>query len=153
MEQFRRLGLYQEFFRPLGISSQLAFSLDSTPPRVIGIALNRSSGEFTYAERQMLSLLRPHATQAYENARRLSKLMGIASEVNAAQDGTPIGDALSAREREVLLLVAEGITDKEAAKQLGLSVRTIHTYLQHAYRKLGVTSRTAAARMVIGQRV
>jgi predicted ATPase/DNA-binding CsgD family transcriptional regulator len=55
-------------------------------------------------------------------------------------------DVLSAREAEVLGLVAEGLTDQEVAQRLYLSPRTVGQHLSSVYRKLGVRSRTAATR-------
>ena len=55
-------------------------------------------------------------------------------------------DVLSAREVEVLGLVAEGLTDQQVAQRLYLSPRTVGQHLTSVYRKLGVGSRTAAAR-------
>jgi len=55
-------------------------------------------------------------------------------------------DVLSAREVEVLGLVAEGLTDQEVANRLYLSPRTVGQHLSSVYRKLGVKSRTAATR-------
>ncbi|HEY9330539.1 MAG TPA: AAA family ATPase [Streptomyces sp.] len=55
------------------------------------------------------------------------------------------GDALSPREREVLSLVARGLTNREAAEALFLSPRTVGRHLESAMRKLHVTTRTAAA--------
>ncbi|MBW5249955.1 AAA family ATPase [Streptomyces sp. P01-B04] len=55
------------------------------------------------------------------------------------------GDALSPREREVLVLVARGLTNREAAEELFLSPRTVGRHLESAMRKLHVTTRTAAA--------
>jgi DNA-binding NarL/FixJ family response regulator len=52
--------------------------------------------------------------------------------------------ALSAREVEVLELVARGTTNKEAAKQLFISEATVKTHLLHIYAKLGVADRAAA---------
>jgi PAS domain S-box-containing protein len=49
---------------------------------------------------------------------------------------------LSDRERTVLLLAAEGLTDKEIAKHLNLSQRTIGTYWERMRQKLGPFSRT-----------
>lgn len=49
---------------------------------------------------------------------------------------------LSDRERTVLLLAAEGLTDKEIAKHLDLSQRTIGTYWERMRTKLGPSSRT-----------
>jgi predicted ATPase/DNA-binding CsgD family transcriptional regulator len=53
---------------------------------------------------------------------------------------------LSARELEVLSLVAGGLTDAQAAEKLFVSPRTVGGHLRGAYRKLGVKSRTAAVK-------
>jgi DNA-binding CsgD family transcriptional regulator len=52
---------------------------------------------------------------------------------------------LSTREREIAMLAAAGITSKDIAERLYLSVRTVNNHLQHAYTKLGVSSRAALA--------
>ena len=52
--------------------------------------------------------------------------------------------ALSARELEVLTLVAEGRSNTEVARHLHLSETTVKSHLAHIYPKLGVSSRTAA---------
>lgn len=57
---------------------------------------------------------------------------------------------LSSREIEVLRLVAAGLTDREIAKQLVVSPRTVHAHLRSSYQKLGVTSRTAAVHAAAG---
>ena len=46
----------------------------------------------------------------------------------------------------MLRLVAQGLTDAQAADQLYVSVNTVKTHLRSIYNKLDVTSRTAAAR-------
>jgi non-specific serine/threonine protein kinase len=53
---------------------------------------------------------------------------------------------LSAREAEVLSLVAEGLTNPQVAERLYLSPRTVGQHLRSVYRKLGVASRAAAVR-------
>lgn len=52
---------------------------------------------------------------------------------------------LSARERDVLRLVAEGCTDAEIARRLVLSPHTVHRHVANILRKLGLRSRSAAA--------
>ncbi|MEK6239541.1 MAG: response regulator transcription factor [Planctomycetales bacterium] len=52
---------------------------------------------------------------------------------------------LTEREAEVLRELSQGLTNKEIAKGLGLSVETIKEHVQHILRKIGVTDRTQAA--------
>jgi DNA-binding CsgD family transcriptional regulator len=56
---------------------------------------------------------------------------------------------LSPREAQILAMVAEGETNAAIATCLGLSARTVQTYLRHIFSKLGVENRTAAARVAI----
>jgi DNA-binding NarL/FixJ family response regulator len=51
---------------------------------------------------------------------------------------------LSDREREILQLIAKGVSNSEAARLLNLSKATIRTHLEHIYRKLEVTNRVEA---------
>jgi DNA-binding NarL/FixJ family response regulator len=60
---------------------------------------------------------------------------------------TPAGhgnEPLSAREREVLALVARGTSNREIARELFISEATVKTHLTHLYAKLGVNDRAAA---------
>jgi len=54
---------------------------------------------------------------------------------------------LTEREREVLVVAAEGLTAREIARQLGVRERTITTHLARIYGKLGVGGRVAAIRV------
>ncbi len=65
----------------------------------------------------------------------------------AARKTYPAG--LSAREVEVLRLVAEGLTDAQVAERLVLSPRTVNAHLQTIYGKVGVNSRAAATRFAV----
>src|SRR5579863_6390051 len=56
---------------------------------------------------------------------------------------------LTAREVEVLRLVAQGYTDAQVAEQLVISLRTVTTHLTSIYNKLGVNSRAAATRFAV----
>ncbi|MFF7190232.1 LuxR C-terminal-related transcriptional regulator [Streptomyces sp. NPDC008222] len=57
---------------------------------------------------------------------------------------TPGNEPLSAREREVLALVAKGTSNREIARVLFISEATVKTHLTHLYAKLGVNDRAAA---------
>jgi DNA-binding NarL/FixJ family response regulator len=65
----------------------------------------------------------------------------LAGEKGVEQDLSPLTD----RELEVLALVAGGLTNRDIAQQLSISVRTVEAHLTHIYNKLGVCSRTEAA--------
>ena len=56
---------------------------------------------------------------------------------------------LTAREAEVLRLVAQGMTNAQVAQELYLSPRTVNGHLNYIYRKLEVTSRSAAVRFAV----
>jgi DNA-binding NarL/FixJ family response regulator len=55
---------------------------------------------------------------------------------------------LTAREREIAVLAADGLSSKDIAERLYLSVRTVNNHLQKAYSKLGVNSRAEMARLL-----
>jgi RNA polymerase sigma factor (sigma-70 family) len=76
--------------------------------------------------------------------------LGALAEAERAQrilDGPRAGSALeiTAREREVLDLLAEGLTNRQIAERLVLSEHTVHRHVTNILRKLDLPSRTAAA--------
>ncbi|HET9015418.1 MAG TPA: AAA family ATPase [Thermomicrobiaceae bacterium] len=71
----------------------------------------------------------------------------LAGDVPVAPVTLPAG--LTAREGEVLRLVAAGLTNAEIADRLSLSPRTVNAHLTTIYGKLGVTSRGAAIRFAL----
>jgi DNA-binding NarL/FixJ family response regulator len=83
---------------------------------------------------------KPALTRAAALETRLSSL-------SAPQQVYPAG--LSAREVEVLRLVATGLSNAEVAEHLVLSPRTVEQHLRSIYNKLGVSSRTAATRFAM----
>ena len=64
---------------------------------------------------------------------------------------TPV--ALSPREREMLAFIVEGLTAKEMADRLEVSIHTIDTHTRHLFRKLGVRCRAAAAARALRDRL
>lgn len=53
--------------------------------------------------------------------------------------------ALTRRERDVLVLIVKGLTNKQIARELGLSLHTIKRHAVRVYDRLGVNSRIEAA--------
>ena len=68
----------------------------------------------------------------------------VVRHLSDADEPTP-KTTLTAREMEVLSLVSQGLSNRQVARKLNLSVRTIEAHLTHIYNKLDVGSRTEAA--------
>ena len=60
---------------------------------------------------------------------------------------------LSAREREVMLLAGEGLSNTKIAGRLGISDKTVAVHLQHIYRKLGIRNRTMLATLAASSEI
>ncbi len=58
-------------------------------------------------------------------------------------------EPLSARESDVAILLSEGLTNREIADELGLSIETVKTYTQRLFDKLGARNRTHAAARIV----
>ena len=89
---------------------------------------------------------------AYEAGRKLNseRALRVAEEaVSALQEELQRrSSGLTAREIDVLHLVADGLSNAEIAERLVLSRRTVDAHLRSIFDKLGVNSRTAAAHAV-----
>ncbi len=87
--------------------------------------------------------LRKEARSGRLDGEAVEAVLSAAGHKTRAQPERPGG--LSDREIEVLRLVARGLTNKEVASTLEISVKTAGHHLEHIYGKLGVTTRAAAA--------
>jgi two-component system, NarL family, response regulator LiaR len=88
-----------------------------------------------------------HAGQSTLSPAALQVLLRTAN-----QPSVP-GDDLTAREREVLALMAEGLNNTEIAERLIVSPSTIKSHVSNILSKLAVTSRTEAVALAIRQRL
>jgi ATP/maltotriose-dependent transcriptional regulator MalT len=99
----------------------------------------------------------PEAAEQAEAARRAFADLGAGRDLELAarfaagleqaggEEPAPAADAgLTARELEVLALIAEGLSNREIAIRLVVSEHTVHRHTTNLYRKLGVSSRAAA---------
>ncbi len=65
-------------------------------------------------------------------------------------DGESLAEPLTAREKEVLQLMAEGMANKQIALSLGISEHTVKFHLSSLYAKMNVSSRTEAIKAGLG---
>jgi DNA-binding CsgD family transcriptional regulator len=133
--EWRSTGMYAEVSRPQGIRRSLTLCLPEPPGpsrgpgRTIRLMFFRMAGpEFTERDRALLTLMRPHLHRAYLDAER-------------RRAASPW---LTPRQTDLLRLVADGHTNSQIARRLGISEATVRTHLDNIYGRLQVTNRTAA---------
>jgi DNA-binding NarL/FixJ family response regulator len=94
---------------------------------------------------------RRHVTAARETARRLkaepllAELRAVAGPGRGREEHAPASVALTAREQEILGLVAQGRTNGEIGRQLFISTKTVSVHVSNILAKLGAAGRTEAA--------
>ena len=115
----------------------------------MSIVFNRTRRDFSERERALLELLRPALGNLYRHARALELARSPTAQIELRVAGLP----LTPRERELVLWLARGKTDRDIAVLLGISPRTVHKHLQRAYAKLGVETRTAAVMCVLAHEI
>jgi DNA-binding CsgD family transcriptional regulator len=152
--QLRRTAFYNEFLVRDGLHWGMNLYAWNGTCNIgdMRIWRDRHHGDFTRADVELLDLVRPAFVAA------LARAPGRAAQPDdapAAHDAGPPVSAeattgaqqlLSARERAVAKLAAQALSDKDIARQLDVSVTTVRTHLDRAFRKLGVASRMAMAR-------
>ena len=122
----------------------------------------RSGGPFEAAQARielattLVALGRTHDGE-HEAAAALDQLVELGAEVEAdgarrllegsvrCVDSDPPLPELTPREREVLRLLADGLTNRQIAERLVVSEHTVHRHVTNILRKLGLPSRAAAA--------
>jgi DNA-binding CsgD family transcriptional regulator len=138
---FHRLELYQECARSLGVEDMFRLWLDPRGEGGARLEFDRAQRDFSERDRAVLDELRPHLEQF---GRRASRRRTYRRTSEAAA-------RLTAREREVVELVAEGMTNAEVARALWLSPGTVRKHLENAYEKLEVHTGTAAVAAAFGR--
>ncbi len=87
------------------------------------------------------------AQLAADAVRRRMRELGVKAIPRGPRPATRAAPAgLTPREREVLALLSEGLPDREISQRLYISERTVHHHVSAVLSKIGVSSRTAAAR-------
>ena len=78
----------------------------------------------------------------WANSEQLQYLIETVTQVPSLRMVNARGSRLlTAREEQVVALVADGLSNREVARELGLSEHTVKKYLFHIFDKLGISSR------------
>jgi DNA-binding CsgD family transcriptional regulator len=129
--EWHGLDLYWEVCRPLDGEHELDFWLGTPNGIAGGFGFDSFDRDFSERDKLVLETLRPHLVQLWRNA--------------AARKREPRWLAtLTPREREILLWVARGKSNREIAGVLYLAPGTIRKHLDNVYDKLGVSNRAGA---------
>ncbi len=147
--ELRALDLYREVYVPMRVDHQIAFTVSARSDVFLGLALSRADPDYTDAERDLLDLVRPAIIQAYNNAALADRRLAVPLSRDGVQDRIAIAlrsAGLTARESEVLALLAVGHSSASQAEHLSISQRTVGKHLENGYRKLGATSKAQAVR-------
>jgi DNA-binding CsgD family transcriptional regulator len=125
---FRQTAFYSVFMRPYGVEHALTLWLPAPSGQARCFAFVRGPGkDFGNRDVAMLRLLRPYLAR-----------------LRARWERAPRPAQLTERERDVLELVAQGLTNRDVARQLFISPLTVRKHLEHVYEKLGVRTRAGA---------
>lgn len=131
--QFSRSPIY-ELYRRQGSYHRMMVRLSPRRGLERRLQITRERGDLGFTERDMMlmRLLRPHLT-------------GIRDRIEADRDGAAL---LTARQRELMPLVAGGLTNRQIGRELGVAEGTVRKHLQNVYARLGVQNRTQAIAQV-----
>ncbi|HKE50773.1 MAG TPA: response regulator transcription factor [Actinomycetes bacterium] len=133
LRQWRGEPLFVDCLRATGVIRSLMVPLTGGPGHSPRLVLARTSGsDFSQKNRALLSLVRPHLNELYRRSRRSPDRAG----------------ALTPRQRELIALVARGLSNREIAAELFLAPGTVRKHLENIFERLGVSSRLAAVALV-----
>ena len=107
----------------------------------------RHRREFDSHDKALLDLVEPAFIGALRRA-WLRQSMAAATAAPSATATAPLACTLSPRELEVARRVARGLTDKAIARELGISVSSVRTYLRRLAGKSGAQRRAGVAALV-----
>jgi DNA-binding CsgD family transcriptional regulator len=145
-------GRYADAADHLQVALDLAAACEAPYERVLtslALAEMRAVTGKAKDARRLLRDLRPLCDRLGARSAIDSADILAARIADAPTDASSYPAGLSAREVEVLRLVAQGLTNPQVAERLYLSPRTVEQHLRSIYNKLGVSTRAAATRFAV----
>jgi two-component system response regulator NreC len=110
----------------------------------IGYVLKESS-----AEELIEAIRHASAGRRYVSAPLSERMVDAYLQKLTSEGPATVFDALTDREREVLQLVANGLSNREVAERLEISVRTAETHRAHVMQKLGLRNQNELIRYAV----
>lgn len=144
----QKLAYYADFYKPRHVRYAAYSVITHSGRLVVGVGVGRWRTDVTDRERDLFELLRRplgalwQLAWAREQQTRRPEPPIEASEQSELRSVGDAFDDLTPGEREVVLLLARGWDNRHIAVALRVSVKAVEQHLTHAYRKLGVSSRT-----------
>lgn len=126
----------------------IAFSIHSSQEYVVRMARCGVHGyvmKDTPTAKLLEAISRVHKGGLYFPPGMTDAILAPGSKPASGEQNT----VLTSREREVLVLLAEGLANKEVARKLGISVRTAETHREHLSRKLNIAPIAALTKYAI----
>jgi DNA-binding NarL/FixJ family response regulator len=128
----------EKFVQELGEAGAVGYFLKQTgAPEFIKALREASKGKTSFSS----SII---AKRRIEQGRR-----GSSSEGNSGSAKSPV--PLTSREREVIQMVAEGKGNRQAAAELGVSIKTVEKHRQHAMNKLNIHDIAGLTRYAVAE--
>jgi DNA-binding NarL/FixJ family response regulator len=94
-----------------------------------------------------LAKIRDSAPRFVAIAREVDRMLADSFGLTTTTRRRQAGELLTRREREVLELVSQGLSNREIARTLWIAESTVKVHIRHVFEKLGARSRTEAAAM------
>jgi DNA-binding NarL/FixJ family response regulator len=140
------IGVLREL-RTRGIRTRVLVLTSAVEPALTTLAVRAGAAGLVYKDIDPDALVR--AVRAVHDGHML--LAPEAARLVVGPGGGPAAGlgALTAREREVLALVADGRSNREIARRLGVSEKTVKAHVSAVLAKLGVADRTQAAVLAV----
>jgi DNA-binding CsgD family transcriptional regulator len=148
----RRTPLYAEVMKPRGVADELLCSATVSDQQDIVLVVSRATHGFSARDRALIGLIAPHVAQNAAWRQRTETTQWTTQSGDDPSTSGVAWSALTPREHDVSALVLRGATDREIARSLIVSTRTVHKHLEHIYRKLDVTNRTSLVALLTGPR-
>lgn len=131
--QWRSSRAYSEFFKRTGAHYQLGIPTVHQRDRGCGWGINRTNRDFTAADIKRAAELQP-TLALLDHIYAADASRGSNREHGEISQQCP---GLTPRERQIIRLLADGLTVKQIAMRIGIAPRTVGTHLDNASGKLG----------------